>query len=118
MKQSGLRGRGGAGFNTYEKLWAACRNASGDQHYVVCNADEGEPGTFKDRVLLQNHFQQVIEGMTLAAWVVGAKQGFVYLRAEYAFLLDQLNQQLERYRQKGWLGKAIGGCLDFDIQIH
>ncbi|MEH6628213.1 MAG: NAD(P)H-dependent oxidoreductase subunit E [Motiliproteus sp.] len=120
LEKSGLRGRGGAGFNTYQKLWAACRNAPGDCHYVVCNADEGEPGTFKDRVLLQDHYDRVIEGMTLAAWVLGAESGFLYLRAEYAYLLPMLNNALQQRRQTGWLGNNIGGSDDFnfDIEIH
>src|SRR5271166_2888513 len=82
LKRSNLRGRGGAGFNTGLK-WEACRSAAGGQRYVVCNADEGEPGTFKDRVLLARHADLVFEGMTICAYVNGATQGFVYLRGEY-----------------------------------
>lgn len=81
MKLSNLRGRGGAGFTTAVK-WDACRNANGDTRYIVCNADEGEPGTFKDRVLLQSYAGRVFEGMAIAAYVVGASQGFLYLRGE------------------------------------
>ena len=95
--QSGLRGRGGAGFPTGKK-WQLCAEAPGAAHYIVCNADEGEPGTFKDRVLLSQHADLVIEGMTVAALAIGAKQGFVYLRGEYRYLLDQLEGVLRRRR--------------------
>jgi [NiFe] hydrogenase diaphorase moiety large subunit len=119
MKLSNLRGRGGAGFRTGLK-WELCRNAPGDAHYVVCNADEGEPGTFKDRVLLNSHADQVFEGMTLCAYVIGAKRGFLYLRGEYRYLLEPLNAILEQRRREGLLGKNIMGApdLDFDIEIH
>jgi [NiFe] hydrogenase diaphorase moiety large subunit len=80
--QAALRGRGGAGFKTATK-WASCRKAEGEAHYVVCNADEGEPGTFKDRVLLNSHADLVFEGMTVCARVIGARQGLLYLRGEY-----------------------------------
>ncbi|HEU0282191.1 MAG TPA: NAD(P)H-dependent oxidoreductase subunit E, partial [Gallionella sp.] len=89
VKDSGLRGRGGAGFPTGLK-WEACRNAPGAAHHVVCNADEGEPGTFKDRVLLNCQADLVFEGMTLCALAVGAQQGFLYLRGEYRYLLEPL----------------------------
>ena len=82
LKRSKLRGRGGAGYPTATK-WELCRNAPGPMHYVVCNADEGEPGTFKDRVLLTSYADAVIEGMTIGAWVTGARQGLIYLRGEY-----------------------------------
>ncbi len=119
VKQSGLRGRGGAGFSTGLK-WEACRNAAGAQHYVVCNADEGEPGTFKDRVLLTSYADLVFEGMTLAAYAVGAQQGFLYLRGEYRYLLEPLEAVLQRRRANGLLGKNILGQqgFDFDIAIH
>jgi [NiFe] hydrogenase diaphorase moiety large subunit len=119
VKISNLRGRGGAGFATGLK-WELCRNARGDTHYVVCNADEGEPGTFKDRVLLTRHADDVFEGMTVAALVIGATQGLVYLRGEYRFLLEALQAELQRRRERQLLGKAILGNagFDFDIQIH
>ncbi|HIJ38309.1 MAG TPA: NADP oxidoreductase [Rhodospirillaceae bacterium] len=123
IKASGLRGRGGAGFSTGQK-WDFCRNAVGSgenpQHYVVCNADEGEPGTFKDRVLLSSFADLVFEGMTVAAYVVGARKGFVYLRGEYRYLLGPLNAVLEKRRQSQLLGKSIQGRMgfDFDIEIH
>ena len=119
LKLSKLRGRGGAGFSTGLK-WEACRNAAGSAHYVVCNADEGEPGTFKDRVLLAAHADLVFEGMTLCALVLGARWGMLYLRGEYRYLLEHLNAALERRRQAGLLGTRILGRdgFDFDIEIH
>ncbi len=122
IKRSNLRGRGGAGFTTALK-WEACRNAplrSGQQRFVVCNADEGEPGTFKDRVLLTAHADLVFEGMTVAAYVLGARRGFLYLRGEYRYLLDPLNAVLQRRREAGLLGANILGIpgADFDIEIH
>jgi [NiFe] hydrogenase diaphorase moiety large subunit len=119
MKRSNLRGRGGAGFATGTK-WELCRNAPGQAHVVVCNADEGEPGTFKDRVLLTRHADLVFEGMTIAAAVVGASQGLVYLRGEYRYLLEPLRDLLQRRRDAKLLGAAIQGRegFDFDIDIH
>jgi [NiFe] hydrogenase diaphorase moiety large subunit len=119
IKASNLRGRGGAGFGTGLK-WEACRNAQGKARYVVCNADEGEPGTFKDRVLLASYADMVFEGMTLCALAVGAKQGMLYLRGEYRHLLDRLNAVLEQRRRRDLLGKGILGRsgFDFDIEIH
>jgi [NiFe] hydrogenase diaphorase moiety large subunit len=119
IKSSGLRGRGGAGFPTGLK-WEACRNAQGSQHYVVCNADEGEPGTFKDRVLLTRHADLMFEGMTLCALAVGAKKGFLYLRGEYQYLLEPLHAVLQRRRDSLLLGESILGKsgFDFDIDIH
>lgn len=119
IKRSGLRGRGGAGFTTGLK-WEACRNAPGESRYVVCNADEGEPGTFKDRVLLSRDADLVFEGMTLCAHIIGARQGFLYLRGEYRFLLQSLQEVLARRRAAGLLGQSICGLagFDFDIDIH
>ena len=116
---SKLRGRGGAGFSTGKK-WEFCRDAQGDAHYVVCNADEGEPGTFKDRVLLNRYADQVFEGMTLCARVIGAKLGFLYLRGEYRYLLAQLQAVLQQRRSQNLLGQRILGQadFDFDIEIH
>ena len=117
-----LRGRGGAGFSTGQK-WEACRNAAGSgdtpAHYVICNADEGEPGTFKDRVLLTSYTDLVFEGMSIAGLVVGASKGLIYLRGEYRYLLEPLESALATRRQAGLLGKRILGTeFDFDIEIH
>lgn len=117
LQLSGLRGRGGAGFTTAMK-WKFCADESADNHYVVCNADEGEPGTFKDRVLLNSHAHQVFEGMTVCAAIIGAEQGFIYLRGEYLHLKAALETVLEERRQQGLLGQDIGGDgLNFDIEI-
>ncbi len=122
IKRANLRGRGGAGFTTGLK-WEACRNAPlqpGQQRIVVCNADEGEPGTFKDRVLLTRQADLVFEGMTVAAYAVGATRGFIYLRGEYAYLRPHLEQVLARRRREQLLGRDILGIAgaDFDIEIH
>ncbi len=119
IKGSNLRGRGGAGYATGHK-WEACRSAPGEMHYVVCNADEGEPGTFKDRVLLSRYADLMFEGMTVCARVVGASRGFLYLRGEYRHLLDPLRDVLTRRRDAGLLGAGICGQPDFcfDIDIH
>jgi [NiFe] hydrogenase diaphorase moiety large subunit len=119
MKRSNLRGRGGAGFVTGLK-WELCRKAPGAQHVVVCNADEGEPGTFKDRVLKNQRADAVFEGMTIAAHAIGAQQGLMYLRGEYRYMLDSLNAVLQRRRDAHLLGASILGTkgFDFDITIH
>ena len=119
MKRSNLRGRGGAGFTTSVK-WESCRNAPGAERFVVCNADEGEPGTFKDRVLLASFAERVFEGMAIAGFAVGAGRGLVYLRGEYRHLLEPLEAKLEAMRKKRFLGASICGAqgFDFDIEIH
>ncbi len=119
LKRSKLRGRGGAGYATATK-WQLCRDSPGEARYVVCNADEGEPGTFKDRVLLTSYANGVIEGMTIAAWVVGSRHGLIYLRGEYRYLLQHLESVLQRRREQNLLGTAIQGHagFDFDIEIH
>jgi [NiFe] hydrogenase diaphorase moiety large subunit len=111
ITDSGLRGLGGAGFPTGTK-WRSCRAADGDEKYVICNADEGEPGTFKDRVLLTRLPKQVFVGMIIAAHAVGAAHGIVYLRAEYVYLRQYLEQQLAELREEGSLGNG------FDIRIQ
>lgn len=118
IERSGLRGRGGAGFGSALK-WRACRDAPGDIRYVVCNADEGEPGTFKDRVLLSTGFDLVVDGMCVAGLAIGARKGLIYLRGEYRFLRDRLERRLEARRREGLLGEDIlGRGLAFDIEIH
>lgn len=118
IKASGLRGRGGAGFSTGFK-WEYCHKAPSDEHYVVCNADEGEPGTFKDRVLLTHYADLVFEGMTIAGYAVGATKGMLYLRGEYRFIKEALESVLAKRRSKHLLGKAIlGRAFDFDIEIY
>ena len=123
MKLSNLRGRGGAGFTTAVK-WESARRAPchGEEglRYVVCNADEGEPGTFKDRVLLSSYADLVFDGMSVAGFSIGASKGLLYLRGEYAYLLPALRENLERRRRKGLLGRALCGqaAFDFEIDIH
>jgi [NiFe] hydrogenase diaphorase moiety large subunit len=118
IKRSGLRGRGGAGFPTGTK-WAYCRSTEAESRYVLCNVDEGEPGTFKDRVLMTERAEQVFEGMAIAGYAIEASRGIVYLRAEYAYLLHHLEEVLRSMRQRNELGRRIQGSLfSFDIRIR
>ena len=119
IKESKLKGRGGAGFPTATK-WMLTAAARGSQKYVICNADEGEPGTFKDRVLLSEYPELVFDGMVVAGYTVGAKEGIVYLRGEYEYLLKSLNDYLVEMRKDNLLGKNIAGKegFDFDITIR
>jgi len=119
IERARLRGRGGAGFPTALK-WHLARVASGDRKFVVCNADEGEPGTFKDRVLLSAYADLVFEGMTIAARAIGATLGIVYLRGEYAYLLGHLDAILAKRRAANLLGPHIRGVggFEFDVEIH
>jgi len=112
-----LRGRGGAGFPAGMK-WQFTRDAEGDQKYVICNADEGEPGTFKDRVVLTECADLMFEGMTIAGYAIGATKGLLYLRGEYAYLLPFLENVLAERRAKGLLGEGVGEGFDFDIRIQ
>lgn len=119
MNKSRVRGRGGAGFPLAMK-WDFCRKAEGDAHYVICNGDEGEPGTFKDRVILTECPDLMFEGLTIAGYAVGAKEGFLYLRGEYQYLLPHLEQVLAKRRRMGLLGENVCGYegFDFDIRIQ
>jgi [NiFe] hydrogenase diaphorase moiety large subunit len=118
VRQSGLKGRGGAGFPTGTK-WMLAAAAIAGQKYVVCNADEGEPGTFKDRVLLEEFADLVFEGMVIAGYAIGSHKGFLYLRGEYRYLLKKLESTLERMRAEHRLGeKILGTGLSFDIEIR
>ncbi len=119
IKTARLRGRGGAGFPTGIK-WEFCRAAEGDRKYVLCNADEGEPGTFKDRVILTERADRVFAGMTIAGYALGAEEGILYLRGEYAYLRAYLEDVLAKRRSDGLLGKDILGKkgFNFDIRIQ
>ena len=101
IKASGLRGRGGAGFPCGLK-WELAKKAPGDEKYVICNADEGEVGTFKDRYILENDPFSLIEGIAIAGHAIGAKQAYIYLRAEYHFLLDLLVKAITQAKKKGF----------------
>ncbi len=116
---AGLRGRGGAGFPTGKK-WQFTRAQAEPEKYIVCNADEGEPGTFKDRMIMSEFPELLIEGMVIAGLTVGAKQGMIYLRGEYSYLRGHLEEALERCRARGVLGQGIKGNpdLSFDIGIY
>jgi [NiFe] hydrogenase diaphorase moiety large subunit len=118
VNRSKLRGRGGAGFPTGMK-WSFCRKAKGT-HYIICNADEGEPGTFKDRLILTEQADLLVEGMTIAGYALGATEGLLYLRAEYRYLWPHLEQVLARRRRNGLLGQSICGRerFNFDIRIQ
>ncbi|MEN6326964.1 MAG: NADH-ubiquinone oxidoreductase-F iron-sulfur binding region domain-containing protein [Syntrophomonas sp.] len=108
VKNSKLRGRGGAGFNCGMK-WSFAASAQADQKYVICNADEGEPGTYKDRLIMENDPQTLIEGMAICACAIGATKGFIYLRGEYPFLVDTLNTAIDQAKQ--FLG-------DFNLEVR
>ncbi|MEW5798340.1 MAG: NAD(P)H-dependent oxidoreductase subunit E [Bacteroidota bacterium] len=119
VKLSNIRGRGGAGFPTGMK-WEICRNAPGDEKYIFCNADEGEPGTFKDRVILTEYPKMLMEGMAVAGYAVGAREGILYVRYEYKYLQEYLEKIMDGGRKKNYLGKNICGKegFDFDIRIQ
>ena len=118
IEHSGLRGRGGAGFSTGTK-WRFTRRTAGERKYIICNADEGDPGAFMDRSVLEGNPHVVIEGMIIAAFAIGAQEGYVYVRAEYPFAVERLRAALEQARQRGLLGTDIlGSGWGFDIQIN
>jgi len=117
VSTSGLRGRGGAGFPTGKK-WALTRQSPGTEKYMVCNADEGDPGAFMDRSILEGDPFRVLEGMTIGAYAVGAQKGFIYVRAEYPLAIQRLQTAIERARAAGYLGERILGTdFSFDIQL-
>ncbi len=117
VKASNLRGRGGAGFPTGRK-WETSLKAGGDEKYVICNADEGDPGAFMDRSILESDPHQVIEGMVLCAYAIGATEGYLYIRAEYPRAVKRVREALEQAREKGVLGSSILGTeFNFDLQV-
>jgi NADP-reducing hydrogenase subunit HndC len=118
IKRSGLRGRGGAGFPTGLK-WELTMKATGDAKYVVCNADEGDPGAFMDRSVLEGDPHAVLEAMAIAGYTIGSNQGYVYVRAEYPLAVERLGHAINKAREFGMLGKNIFGTgFDFDIEIR
>jgi NADH:ubiquinone oxidoreductase subunit F (NADH-binding)/(2Fe-2S) ferredoxin/NAD-dependent dihydropyrimidine dehydrogenase PreA subunit len=117
VKASGLRGRGGAGFPTGRK-WEACRASPGEEKYVVCNADEGDPGAFMDRSIVESDPHAVLEGMTIGARAIGASHGFIYIRGEYPLALERLVLAIEQARGYGLLGEDIlGSGFSFDVTV-
>ncbi|MFO7496486.1 MAG: hypothetical protein R6X05_12735 [Desulfobacterales bacterium] len=116
LQASGLKGRGGAGFPTGLK-WSFVAKAPGTPKYVICNADESEPGTFKDRVIIEGDPHSIIEAMTIAAYAIGASEGYVYVRGEYALAQERLILAIEQAHQFGFLGENIFGT-DFNFTIH
>jgi NADH:ubiquinone oxidoreductase subunit F (NADH-binding)/(2Fe-2S) ferredoxin len=117
VKNSGLRGRGGAGFPTGTK-WEFCRKAKGDTKYIICNADEGDPGAFMDRAVLEGDPHAVIEGMLVAAFAIGSEKGFIYVRAEYPIAVNHLERAIVQARQLNLLGDNIlGSGFNFDLEI-
>jgi len=118
LEKSGLRGRGGAGFPTAIK-WQTVTNAEGDQKYIACNADEGDSGTFSDRILMESDPLALIEGMTIAGLTVGANKGYIYLRSEYPIAHEILASAIKTAKEHNWLGKDIQASgFDFEIDIH
>jgi len=117
VKKSKLSGRGGAFFPTGMK-WEFCKNNPSDKKYIICNADEGEPGTFKDRVLMNKHPGLMLEGMAVAGYAVGATEGFIYLRAEYFYLKEKIEKEILNFKKKGYLGTNVLGIKGFDFDIH
>jgi len=117
VEHSGLRGLGGAGFPTGLK-WSSCRRSQGEEKYVICNADEGDPGAFQDRSVMEGNPHSVLEGMILAGYAIGSKKGFIYVRAEYPLAVKRLKIAIEQAREKGFLGKSLlDSTFDFDIEI-
>jgi [NiFe] hydrogenase diaphorase moiety large subunit len=119
IRNSGLKGRGGAGFPTGVK-WNLAAAADSAKKYVVCNADEGEPGTFKDRVLLSDYTNDLMEGITIAGYAIGAYLGIIYLRGEYRYLKKHIEETIRKRHEEGFLGKDAGGKkgFNFDIEIR
>ena len=116
VKRSGLRGRGGAGFPTGLK-WEFCRNSPGTQKYMICNADEGDPGAFMDRSTMEGDPHTVIEGMAIAAYAIGATEGYIYIRAEYPLAVKRLRIALKQAEEEGFLGEKILGS-NFSFKVH
>ena len=117
VKKSGLRGRGGAGFPTGLK-WELCAAQEANPKYIICNADEGDPGAFMDRSVIEGNPHSVIEGMCIGAYAIGSSHGYVYIRAEYPLAVERLKLALEKARENGFLGESIcGSNFDFEIKV-
>ncbi|MCX6054639.1 MAG: NADH-quinone oxidoreductase subunit NuoF [Chloroflexi bacterium] len=116
LEKSGLRGRGGAGFPTGTK-WRFVKKARGDKKYVICNADESEPGTFKDRLILEGDPHSIVEALAIAAFSVGADEGYLYIRGEYALAQDRVRKAIQQAKEMGFLGQNIFGT-GFNLELH
>jgi len=118
MKTSGIRGRGGAGFPTGLK-WEITRKAPGDQKYIICNGDEGDPGAYMDRSVLESDPHSVIEGMLIGAYAIGASKGYFYIRAEYPLAIERIEKAIQQCRERGILGDGIlGSSFNLDLEIR
>ncbi|MFH1970503.1 MAG: NADH-quinone oxidoreductase subunit NuoF [Verrucomicrobiota bacterium] len=118
VERSGLRGRGGGGFPTGKK-WRSCRDAEGSPKYVICNGDEGDPGAFMDRSIMEGNPHSVIEGMSIGAYAIGSSQGYIYVRNEYPLAVEHLKKAILQARELGLLGQNIlGSAYSFDIKIN
>ena len=118
IKNSGLRGRGGGGFPAGVK-WESCRNAPGDKHYVICNADEGDPGAYMDRSLLEGNPHSVLEGMMIGAYAIGSDEGYIYVRNEYPLAVRNVGIAIDQLRECGLLGENILDTgFNFDIKVN
>jgi len=118
IEKSGLRGRGGGGYPTHLK-WSAVQKAHADKKYIVCNGDEGDPGAFMDRMLMESYPYRVLEGMAIAAWTVGASEGVLYIRAEYPLAIRRMTAAIETCRHRGYLGKTIfGSDYSLDLRVY
>ncbi len=118
VDRAGLRGRGGGGFRTARK-WRSCRNAKGDDKYVICNGDEGDPGAFMDRSIMEGNPHSVLEGMAVGAYAIGASQGYIYVRNEYPRAVEHLQKAIAQAREAGLLGENIlGTSFAFDVRIN
>lgn len=118
IENSGLRGRGGGGYPTHLK-WYAVQKASSEQKYIICNGDEGDPGAFMDRMLMESYPYRVLEGMAIAAWTVGADKGVLYIRSEYPLALERIHTAIEICRQRGCLGHTLFGTdFSLDLQVY
>jgi len=118
IKRSGLRGRGGAGFPTGRK-WEACRRAKGEVKYIICNADEGDPGAYQDRSLVEGNPHSILEGIIIGAYAVGAHEGFIYIRNEYPLAVEHISLAIQQAEEYGLLGEDIlGSGFDFTFKVH
>ena len=118
VTKSGLRGRGGAAFPTGQK-WRLARQAKGDTKYVVCNADEGEPGAYMDRTVLEGDPHAIIEGMLIGAYAIGAREGFIYVRSEYPLAIEILQHAIDEATRAGLLGDDIlGSGWSFRVKVR